>query len=63
VHLRSDIHASSLPDAIRERLLSKRGRRITSAGVIIIKAQRFAASNGIAMTRRRDCKILWRALP
>jgi len=38
-----DIHASSLPNAIRDRLLSKRGRRISSARVIIIKAQRFRA--------------------
>jgi len=41
VHLRFDIHASSLPDAIKQRLLSHRDGRITSEGVIIIKAQRF----------------------
>ena len=41
VHLRFDIPASSLPNAIKERLLSQRGRRITSEGVIVIKAQRF----------------------
>ncbi len=41
VHLRFDIPASSLPNAIKERLLSRHGRRITSEGVIIIKAQRF----------------------
>src|SRR5436305_10018393 len=41
VHLRFDIHASSLPNAIKQRLLSHRDTRITSDGVIIIKAQRF----------------------
>ena len=41
VHLRFDIRASSLPDATKQRLLSHRDRRITSEGVVIIKAQRF----------------------
>lgn len=39
VHLRFDIQASSLPEPIRERLLSLRDHRITAAGVIVIKAQ------------------------
>lgn len=39
VHLRFDIHASSLPEHIRERLLSMRDHRITATGVIVIKAQ------------------------
>jgi ribosome-associated protein len=41
VHLRFDIGASSLPDALKERLLQRRDRRITADGVIIIKAQRY----------------------
>jgi len=41
VHLRFDIRASSLPDAIKQRLASHRDTRITSDGVIVIKAQRF----------------------
>ena len=41
MHLRFDIRASSLPDAAKQRLLSHRDRRITSEGVVIIKAQRF----------------------
>ena len=41
IHLRFDILASSLPDFYKERLLALKDRRITSAGVIIIKAQRF----------------------
>ncbi|NTV99338.1 MAG: aminoacyl-tRNA hydrolase [Chlorobiaceae bacterium] len=41
VHLRFDIPASSLPDAVKERLLGMKDRRITAAGVLVIKAQRF----------------------
>ncbi len=41
VHLRFDISASSLPEEIRERLLQMKDRRITSEGVIVIKAQCF----------------------
>ena len=41
VHLRFDIHASSLPDFYKERLLQLRDSRITGEGVIIIKAQRY----------------------
>src|SRR6059036_3910002 len=41
VHLRFDIRGSSLPGAIKQRLLAQPDRRITSEGVVIIKAQRF----------------------
>lgn len=42
VELRFDLAASpSLPEPVRERLLHKRDRRITDAGVLIIDAQRF----------------------
>ena len=41
VHLRFDIHASSLPDFYKERLLAWRDSRITSEGVVVIKAQQF----------------------
>jgi ribosome-associated protein len=41
VHLRFDIRASSLPEAVKERLLKLRDQRITTDGVIIIKAQRY----------------------
>ena len=40
-HLRFDIAASSLPEAIRERLLRLGDQRISKDGVIIIKAQDF----------------------
>ncbi len=39
IHLRFDVKASSLPDAVKRRLLAKHDRRITADGVIIIKAQ------------------------
>jgi ribosome-associated protein len=41
IHLRFDISASSLPESVKERLLALRDARITSEGVLIIKAQRF----------------------
>jgi ribosome-associated protein len=40
VHLRFDIVASSLPDAVKARLLAGGDQRITAAGVVVIKAQR-----------------------
>ena len=39
VHLRYDVHASSLPDASKARLLALPDHRITRDGVIVIKAQ------------------------
>ncbi|KAF0809082.1 peptidyl-tRNA hydrolase [Alcanivorax sp. S71-1-4] len=41
VHLRFDIHASSLPDHYKQRLLSLKDQRITDDGVVVIKAQQF----------------------
>jgi ribosome-associated protein len=38
-HLRFDVHASSLPDDCKTRLLAQRDQRISSDGVIVIKAQ------------------------
>jgi ribosome-associated protein len=39
VHLRFDIHASSLPEPVKARLLALRDQRITAEGVVVIKAQ------------------------
>ena len=39
VHLRFDIRASSLPDAVKEKLLALPGRRVTKEGVLVFKAQ------------------------
>ena len=39
IHLRFDIRASSLPEIIKERLLALHDRRMTTEGVIVLKAQ------------------------
>jgi ribosome-associated protein len=39
VHLRFDVVASSLPDAVKQRLLRRSDHRMTREGVVIIKAQ------------------------
>ncbi len=39
IHLRFDIHASSLPDDVKVRLLCLHDSRITQDGVVILKAQ------------------------
>lgn len=39
VHLRFDVRASSLPDALKERLLAIADQRISADGVVVIKAQ------------------------
>lgn len=42
VELRFDVAASpSLPEALRERVLARRDRRLTADGVLVIDAQRF----------------------
>lgn len=41
IHLRFDIDASSLPESYKEGLRKLGDRRISSDGVIVIKAQRF----------------------
>ncbi len=39
VHLRFDIRASSLPEAVKARLLRMSDHRISADGVVVIKAQ------------------------
>lgn len=41
IHLRFDIKASSLPEAIKQRLLDQKDSRLSREGVLIIKAQKF----------------------
>jgi len=45
IHLRYDIHASSLSEAHKQRLLALRDQRITDEGVIVIKAQQFRSQD------------------
>ena len=56
-HLRFDIAASSLPEAIRQRLLKLGDQRISKDGVIIIKAQEFRSlekNRGAALRRLQE---------
>jgi len=41
IHLRFDIHASSLPVFYKQQLLSLRDKRISKEGIIILKAQKY----------------------
>jgi len=49
LHLRFDVHASSLPADLKARLLASGDQRITREGVIVIKAQRYRSQD-----RNRD---------
>ena len=41
IHLRFDVRSSSLPDAVKAKILRMRDTRISTEGVIVIKAQKF----------------------
>ena len=41
IHLRFDIRGSSLSEWLKSRLLESKDRRITTEGVLVIKAQQF----------------------
>jgi ribosome-associated protein len=58
LHLRYDIRRSSLPDAVKDRLLHSGDQRITSAGVLVIRAQRFRSQE----RNREDALARLRAL-
>ena len=45
VHLRFDVHASSLPEGVKTRLLALRDQRITEEGVVVIKAQQYRSQD------------------
>ncbi len=45
IHLRFDINASSLPSDYKEKLKLLADRRISSDGIIILKAQRFRSQD------------------
>ncbi len=49
VHLRFDIRASSLPERVKARLAACTDQRISTDGVIVIKAQRYRSQE-----RNRD---------
>ena len=57
VQLRLDVPSSSLPAAIKARLLKSQRRRIDGRGTLVIKAQRFRSQNmnrADALERLRD---------
>jgi len=57
VHLRFDIHASSLPTFYKQRLLNLKDGRISKDGVVVIKAQQFRTqeqNREDALARLRD---------
>lgn len=63
IHLRFDIGASSLPEALKALALQKADRRITHDGVVVIKAQQHRsqeANRDAALARLAD--LLARAL-
>ena len=41
IHLRFDIHASSLPERLKEKLLQAKDKRVTNEGVFVLKAQNY----------------------
>jgi ribosome-associated protein len=41
IHLRFDVRSSSLPDAVKAKILRMRDTRVSTEGVIVIKAQKF----------------------
>ena len=41
IHLRFDIHGSSLPDRLKEKLLQLNDKRVTNEGVFVLKAQNY----------------------
>ena len=57
IHLRFDVNASSLPDAVKRRLLQTHDQRITADGVVVIKAQNHRTQDknrAEALTRLAD---------
>jgi ribosome-associated protein len=55
VHLRFDVRASSLPDAVKDRLLRRGDQRISRTGVVVIKAQQHRS---LEMNREEALKRL-----
>ncbi len=58
IHLRFDVAASSLPEAVKARLLGRADRRLSDEGVVVIKAQRHRSQD----LNRRDALARLNAL-
>ena len=66
IHLRFDIVASSLPEAWKERLLRLGDSRITTEGVVVIKAQQHRSqelNRSEALQRLRELILSIATLP
>ncbi len=71
IHLRFDVAQSSLPPAVKERLLARGDQRITKEGIVIIKAQtqrtqeknRAEALERLAELVRAACVVPRRRIP
>ena len=59
IHLRFDVKASSLPEAVKSELLRMRDARINTDGVIVIKAQKFSSQekNRLESLERLDALL------
>ena len=53
IHLRFDVAASSLPEDVKARLLSRHDRRLSDEGIVVIKAQRHRSQE----LNRRDALV------
>ncbi len=59
IHLRFDVAASSLPEKYKQRLLALQDHRITSQGVVVIKAQQHRTrERNRADALERLCKLV-----
>ena len=56
IHLRFDVRASSLPEAVKLKLLRVSDARINTDGVIVIKAQKFRSPSKSSVRKRLDGK-------
>ena len=45
IHLRFDVAASHLPEAVKVRLLARADQRLSSDGIVVIKAQRYRSQD------------------
>ena len=66
VHLRFDVRASSLPEAVKTRLYARKDQRVTAEGVIVIKAQRYNSqelNREDALARLQDLVVMAATVP
>jgi len=63
VHLRFDIKKSGLPAEVKQRLLTQTDRRISQAGIVIIKAQQYRSQEkNREAARQRLAELIRKAI-